>query len=196
MKQLIFIAVLLIIGISCYAQESQESYTLLMLEFENRTGLENPLLDAFNETVAFVLSRQTGPVHVGLVPAADRKALLMRAARMHPDKSSLEQGLLAAEWIDADALVAGSYTKQGKQWSLESQVYHRREGIKTRQEMWMAIPDIEINSVSLKAGLNRFLVATAFGAYSFTFTFRITDHDGNAIPGLKYVSAKEVLASR
>jgi len=126
---------LLMIGISCYAQESQESYTLLMLEFENRTGLENPLLDAFNETVAFVLSRQTGPVHVGLVPAADQKTLLMRAARMHRDKSSLEQGLLAAEWVDADALVAGSYTKGEKQWSLESQVYHRREGIKTRQEI-------------------------------------------------------------
>jgi hypothetical protein len=59
----------------------------------------------------------------------------------------------------------------------------------------VAIPDVEINSVPLKAGLNRFLVATAFGTCAFDFTFRITDHDGNAIPGLKYVSAKEVLAS-
>jgi tetratricopeptide (TPR) repeat protein len=135
MKQLILIGMMLMISISCYAQESQESYTLLMLDFENRTGLENPLLDAFNETIAFVLSRQTGPVQVGLVPAADQKALLARAVAMHRDKSSLEQGLLAAEWIDADALVAGSYTKQEGQWSLESQVYHRKEGSKTRQEI-------------------------------------------------------------
>jgi hypothetical protein len=62
--------------------------------------------------------------------------------------------------------------------------------------VWVAVPDIEINSVSLKAGLNRFLVATAFGSgVAFDFTFRITDPDGNAIPGLKYVSARDVLAS-
>jgi hypothetical protein len=63
--------------------------------------------------------------------------------------------------------------------------------------IWEAIPDIEVNDVLLKAGLNRFLVATAFGSVnSFDLTFRITDLDGNAIPGLKYVSAMEVSGSR
>jgi tetratricopeptide (TPR) repeat protein len=135
MKQLILIVMLLIISISCYAQESQESYTLLLLDFEDRTGIQNPLLAMFNDTMAFVLSRQTGPVQVRMVPTSDRNALLARAATMKPDATLPEQGLLAAEWIDADALVAGSYAKQGEQWSLESQVYHRREGSKTRQEI-------------------------------------------------------------
>jgi len=135
MKQLILIGMLLMTGISCYAQESQESYTLLMLEFENRTGLENPLLEMFNDTMAFVLSRQTGPVQVRMVPTSDRNALLARAAKMQPDATPLEQGQLAAEWVDADALITGSYTKQGEEWSLESQVYHRREDRKTRQEI-------------------------------------------------------------
>ena len=62
--------------------------------------------------------------------------------------------------------------------------------------VWMAVPDIEINSISLEAGLNRFLVATSFGVCAYDLTFRITDQEGNAIPGLKYISAKEVLASR
>jgi len=135
MKQLILIVMLLIISISCYAQESQESYTLLMLEFENRTGIENPLLEMFNDTMAFVLSRQTGPVQVRMVHTTDRNALLARAAKMQPDATPLEQGLLVAEWVDADALITGSYTKQGEQWSLESQVHHRREGGRMRQDI-------------------------------------------------------------
>jgi tetratricopeptide (TPR) repeat protein len=134
MKGLIAIAMLLIISIPCYAQESQESYTLLMLDFEDRTGIQNPLLARFNETMAFVLSRQTGPAQVRMVPTSDRDALLARAAATKPDTTPLEQGLLAAEWVDADALITGSYTKQ-KQWSLESQVYHRREGSRARQEI-------------------------------------------------------------
>jgi hypothetical protein len=58
------------------------------------------------------------------------------------------------------------------------------------------IADYEVNNVRLKAGLNRFLVATISGSYALNFTFRITDPDGNAIPGLKYVSLKEALKSR
>jgi tetratricopeptide (TPR) repeat protein len=135
MKQLILIVMLLTISISRYAQESQESYTLLLLDFEDRTGIQNPLLATFNDTMAFVLSRQTGPVQVRMVPTSDRNALLARAATMQPDATLLEQGLLAAEWVDADALITGSYTKQGEQWSLESQVYHRREGSRTRHEI-------------------------------------------------------------
>ena len=135
MKHLILIVMLLMIGISCYAQGAQESYTLLMLEFEDRTGLENPLLEAFNDTIDFVLSRQTGPVQVRVIPESHRDALLARAAVMQPDKTPLELGLLVAEWVDVDALTRGSYTKQGELWSLEAEVYHRREGIKTRQEI-------------------------------------------------------------
>ena len=133
MKHLTFIIMLLIISISCYAQESQENYTLLLLDFEDRSGIDNPLLAAFNDTIDFVLSRQTGPVQVRLIPKSDRDALLARAVMMQPDKTLLEQGLLAAEWADADGLITGSYTKQGKQWSLQAQVYHRREGRKARQ---------------------------------------------------------------
>lgn len=135
MKQLIFIGMLLIISVSCYAQEAQKNYTLLLLDFEDRSGVENPLLAFFNETIAFILSRQAGPVQVRMVPTLDRNALLAHAAKTQPDATPLEQGLLAAEWFDADALITGSYTKQGEQWSLESQVYHRREDRKTRQDI-------------------------------------------------------------
>jgi len=57
------------------------------------------------------------------------------------------------------------------------------------------ILDTELSNISLTAGLNRFLVATVSGTYSFDFYFRITDDDGNPIPGLKYISAGEVLKS-
>ena len=133
MKYLMPITMLLIISIPCYAQESQKSYTLLLVDFEDRSGIDNPLLAAFNDTIDFVLSRQTGPVQVRLIPKPDRDALLARAVMMQPDKTLLEQGLLAAEWADADGLITGSYTKRGEQWSLQAQVYHRREGRKARQ---------------------------------------------------------------
>ena len=129
------ICMLLIISVSCYAQVSQESYTLLILDFEDRSGIENPLLAAFNGTLAFVLSRQTGPVQVHIVPDAERNALMARAVAAQPDGTLSEQGSLAAELVDADALIMGSYTKQGDQWSLEAQVYHLKEGSKTRQEI-------------------------------------------------------------
>ncbi|MBM3237214.1 hypothetical protein FJZ31_13055 [Candidatus Poribacteria bacterium] len=135
MKPLMFILILLIISISSNAQEPQKNYTLLLLPFEDRTGIENPLLAAFNDTIDFVLSRQTGPVQVRLIPKTDRDAFLARAAAMHSDKTLLDQGLLAAEWADADGLITGSYTKKGTQWSLQAQVYHRREGRKARQEI-------------------------------------------------------------
>jgi len=57
-----------------------------------------------------------------------------------------------------------------------------------------AILDNELSSVSLKAGFNRFLVVTVSGTFAFNFHFRITDGDGNAITGLKYVSVKEALS--
>jgi len=133
MKYLMFIIMMLIISISCYAQESQESYTLLLVDFEDRSGIENPLLAVFNDAIDFVLSRQTGPVQVRLIPKSDRDALLVRAVTMQSGKTLLEQGLLAAEWADADGLITGSYTKRGEQWSLQAQVYHRREGRKARQ---------------------------------------------------------------
>jgi len=56
-----------------------------------------------------------------------------------------------------------------------------------------SILDGELTSVSLAAGLNRFLVATVSGIDSFSFYFRITDYDGNPIPGLRYVSMREAL---
>lgn len=135
MRKLMPICMILIISVSCYAQESQENYTLLILEFEDRSGIENPLLAAFNGTLAFVLSRQTGPVKVHIVSDANRNALMARAAATQPDATLSEQGSLAAELVDADALIMGSYTKQGEEWSLEAQVYHLKEDSKTRQEI-------------------------------------------------------------
>ena len=57
------------------------------------------------------------------------------------------------------------------------------------------ILDKELNRVSLTAGLNRLLFATA-SSNSFCFFFRITDSEGKPIPELEFVSAKEVLESR
>jgi len=67
MKHLMLISMLLFISIVCYAQELQQSYTLLLMDFEDKSGIENPLLAAFNDTIDFVLSRQTGPVQVRLI---------------------------------------------------------------------------------------------------------------------------------
>ncbi len=135
MKRMVLIGILLLLSISSYAQGAQENYTLLLLDFEDKTGIENPLLAMFNDAIDFGLSRQTGLVQVRLVTKPLRDALLMRAAAEQPDKSLLEQGLQAAELVNADGLITGSYTKQGDQWSLEAQVYHRREGSRKRQEI-------------------------------------------------------------
>jgi hypothetical protein len=56
MKHLMFILILLIVSISCYAQESQE-YTLFVGEFENRTDSANPLLTYLNDTLIFLFAR-------------------------------------------------------------------------------------------------------------------------------------------
>lgn len=140
---------LLMISISCYAQGSQESCLLLLLDFEDRSGTENPLLADSNDTIAFMLSRQTGPVRMRVVSTEDRNALVTRAAAMQPDLDLLERGLLVAEWVNANALITGSYDKQGEQWTLEVQVYHRREDRKIRQ-------DIRIQGNSLYQLLDEF----------------------------------------
>ena len=44
MRRLIFVVVLLLFGIQCYAQEPNQ-YTLFVGEFENRTDIINPILD-------------------------------------------------------------------------------------------------------------------------------------------------------
>jgi hypothetical protein len=56
------------------------------------------------------------------------------------------------------------------------------------------ILDQRAKNISLQAGLNRFLVAM-ISSNSMAFYFRITDGEGNPIPGLEYISAKEALAS-
>jgi hypothetical protein len=56
-------------------------------------------------------------------------------------------------------------------------------------------PDRAVRDISLTAGLNRFLVGIVSGN-TYGFYFRITDRDGNPIPGLEFVSAKEALVSR
>lgn len=126
-------SLLLLISVTVGVHASPKSYTLLMLDFEDRSGINNPLLAKFNDTISYLLSEQTGDVQVRLIPTSDRDALLARAASTQPDATPVEEELLAAEWVDADALVTGSYTKMGEQWSLDAQVYHRREGGKARQ---------------------------------------------------------------
>lgn len=54
---------------------------------------------------------------------------------MKPNATALDQALLAADSADADALVTGSYTKQGNLWSLQAQVYHRRAGQRAKQDI-------------------------------------------------------------
>lgn len=135
MKYLMIISMLLFISISCYAQESQESHTLLMLNFENKSRVENPLLAAVNDAIGFVLSRQKGDMPVDLIETSDRDALIARAAKTQPNTTPIEQGQLAAKWANADALITGSYTKQREQWSLVAQVYHQGESGKRRQEI-------------------------------------------------------------
>ena len=117
------------------AHAQQENYTLLLMEFENQSGIDNPLLNSFNDTMSFVLSRQAEGVQVRVIPSADRDALLTRAANTQPDATPLDQALLATELIDADALVTGSYTKQGDLWLMAAQVYHRKGESKARQEI-------------------------------------------------------------
>jgi len=134
-KRLILTSMLLILTIACYTQAAQERYTLLMLDFEDKSGIENPLLAMFNDAIDFGLSRQTGPVQVRLMPKSLRDAFLARASSAQPDLPLVDQGLQAAELADADGLIMGSYTRQGDQWSLEAQVYHRREGSKTLQDI-------------------------------------------------------------
>ncbi len=54
--------------------------------------------------------------------------------------------------------------------------------------------DQKVRDVSLAAGLNRFLVEME-SSNSMAFYFRITDSDGNPVPGLEFFSAKEVFIS-
>ena len=87
-----FIVLLILVTMTAYAR--QESYTLLLLDFEDKSSVENPLLSLFNDTLSFGLSRQTGPVQVRLIPKSDRDAFLARAVTMQPETTSVEQGLL------------------------------------------------------------------------------------------------------
>ena len=100
MRRLITIPMLLIISVSCYAQGVQESYTLLMLDFENRSGIENPLLAMFSDAIDFGLSRQTGPIQVRMVPGSLRDAFMARATAGQPDlpARSLETGARGARY--------------------------------------------------------------------------------------------------
>jgi hypothetical protein len=117
---------LLMISVSCYAQVAQENYTLLILEFEDRSGIENPLLAAFNGTLAFVLSRQTGPVQVHIVPDANRNALMARAAATQQDATLSEQGLKRI----IDTYLQGveiwrSFRMKSSVWQLSRMTYRR-----------------------------------------------------------------------
>gem|GEM_PF-2017235 len=130
---------LLILGMSAYAQGAEE-YTLFVGEFENRTGLVNPLLDFVSDTLSFLLSRsQLASIHP--VSPGLRSAYLQRARYEQPNVVATQLNLLAAEYARADAVLVGSYTKTGAQWSMDAQLYVMREGSRAEEDIHIAGKD-------------------------------------------------------
>ena len=92
---LIFVWMLLmLLGTSAYAQGS-EKYTLFVGEFENRTGIINPLLDYVSDTLSFLFSRSKladiHPISAGL-----RSAYLQRARYEQPNVIPTQLAMLGA----------------------------------------------------------------------------------------------------
>lgn len=136
MRRLIFVGIILLFGVSCYAQEP-EVHTLFIGEFENRADIENPLLDYLNDTLSFLFSRsqlaKINPVSAGL-----RSAYLQWARNEQPDSDATQVTLLAAEHAGANAVLMGSYTRTGEQWTMEAQLYMIRGGGRAREDIQLA----------------------------------------------------------
>lgn len=104
-----------------------EEYTLFVGEFENRTGIVNPLLDSVNDTLDFLFSRsQLANIHP--VSSGLRSAYLQRARYEQPNVNAIQLNLLAGRYAKADAVLVGSYSKTGAEWSMDAQLYVTRGG--------------------------------------------------------------------
>jgi len=134
MKHLMFITMLLIISIACYAQESQE-YTLFVGDFENKAGIENPILTHLSSSLDHSFPRSE-LVKIKTISPGLRSAYL-RSARLNSplDADATQLALLAAKYAQANAVLVGSYTKVGRQWQMETQLYVMREGSQAKEEI-------------------------------------------------------------
>jgi tetratricopeptide (TPR) repeat protein len=130
------IIMLLLSGVTCYAQET-EVHTLFIGEFENRADIENPLLSYLNDTLSFLFSRsklaKINPISAGL-----RSAYMQWSRNEQPDSDATQVTLLAAEHAGANAVLMGSYTKTGEQWTMEAQLYMIRGGGRAREDIQLA----------------------------------------------------------
>ena len=118
MRRLMLIVMLLVFSVHCYAQEQAE-YTLLMGEFEDRTGVANPLLVYLTDTLNFLFSRSElasiHPISSGL-----RTAYLQKARNEHPDADATQLSLLAEEYAEANAAIVGFYHTHDRRRSVSA----------------------------------------------------------------------------
>lgn len=165
MKRLILIGVLLLLGISCYVQGAEE-YTLFVGDFENKSGVVNPMLSYLNDTLNFLFSRSKladiHPISPGL-----RSAYLRRARIEQPNVVAAQITMLAARYSKADAVLVGSYTKTGDEWSMGAQLFVMREGAQAREEIQLAGGDVYRLLDSLAAEVGKRL---GTGEYMFLST--------------------------
>ena len=130
---------LLVIGIPTYAQEPD--YTLFVGEFGDRTGIGNPLLLYLNDTLDFLFSRSE-LAKINTISPGLRSAYLQMARNQHPNADITQLTLLAAEYAKANAVLAGSYGKEGPQWSMEAQLYVMRGEGQAREDVRLVGEDM------------------------------------------------------
>ena len=130
---------LLVIGIPTYAQEPD--YTLFVGEFGDRTGIGNPLLLYLNDTLDFLFSRsELAEIHT--ISPGLRSAYLQMARNQQPNADITQLTLLAAEYAKANAILMGSYGKEGPQWFMEAQLYVMRGEGQAREDIRLVGEDM------------------------------------------------------
>ncbi len=151
------VSILLLFSFSFYAQGAGE-YTLFVGEFENKSDVVNPLLSYLSDSLAHSFSRsklaEINPISPGM-----RSAYLRRARREQPNIDSTQLALLAAKYGKADAVLVGSYTKTGEEWSMEAQLFVAREGSQAREDIQLSGGDIYRLLDSLAAEVSKRLGA-------------------------------------
>jgi len=134
------VSILLLFSFSFYAQGAGE-YTLFVGEFENKSDVVNPMLSYLTDTLDFLFSRsklaRIHPISPGV-----RSAYLRRAQREQPNIDPTQLNLLAAGYGNADAVLAGSYTKVGDEWTMTTQLFVMREGSQAREDIQLAGGDV------------------------------------------------------
>jgi len=133
MRHLIIVSVLLLFIIPCDAQESGE-YTLFVGEFENKTGIVNPLLALLGDTLNHVFSRSE-QVRINTISSGLRSAYLQSALNEQPGADATQIAVRAAEYANADVVLIGSYSKTDAQWTMAAQLYVMRQGSRAREDI-------------------------------------------------------------